>query len=96
MRKFTLIIINSLFIIISFSSLLLTQEVLDRIAAIVDDDIILESEVTQNAAMLAMQLQFVAFYTSSYSRHAVTAKHEYGYQRCHRCAPIEYRFARLS
>ena len=57
MKKFTKAIISILIAIVSFTSLSLAQEVLDRIAAIVDDDIILESEVTQNTYLLAMQMK---------------------------------------
>jgi len=57
MKKYTQIIISIIFTVFAFTSLAFTQEVLDRIAAIVDDDIILESEVTQNTYLLAMQLQ---------------------------------------
>ncbi len=49
-------IVVSLLILAITASAAISQEVLDRIAAIVDDDIILESEVTQNAYLLAMQL----------------------------------------
>ena len=37
-------------------SLAFSQQVLDRVAAIVDDDVILESEITQGTYVLAMQL----------------------------------------
>jgi peptidyl-prolyl cis-trans isomerase SurA len=49
---------NKFFIVILFLSIfpLQAQQVLDQIAAIVDDDIILQSEVTQAAYLLAMQM----------------------------------------
>jgi peptidyl-prolyl cis-trans isomerase SurA len=43
--------------VVCWSPLSNAQEVLDRIAAIVDDDVILESEVTQGAYFLAMQMR---------------------------------------
>ncbi|NOY60904.1 MAG: hypothetical protein GXO75_18500 [Calditrichaeota bacterium] len=50
-------ILLSLFISLLFATSLFSQQLLDGIAAIVDDDVILHSEVTQAAYIMAMQLQ---------------------------------------
>jgi len=47
----------SLFISFLFATSLFSQQLLDGIAAIVDDDIILRSEVTQAAYIMAMQMK---------------------------------------
>lgn len=57
-HRLYLLLIFCLLAFLYTPQLLLGQDVLDRIAAIVDKDIILESEVTQGAYLLAMQMGF--------------------------------------